>query len=166
MPKSTTLSFILELPLVVKPSDDRVMGARLDAGGRLYNSVLNDALKRLNALRQSPDWQAARAFPKGVLRTEAFKACNKKFKFSDYDFQSLATHHKNAANFNSRLGAHETQKIGSRVWKAVSKYAFGGCGKPRFKGRRRPLHSLEGKNAAAGIRWKPETGVVEWGNSF
>lgn len=163
MSKSSTPSFILEIPLVAKPREDRVMVGRLEAGRRLSNAVLNDGLKRLDAMRSSAEWQAARALPKGKARSDAFRACNKQFGFSDYDFQSLATQHKNAAGFNDRLGAHETQKIGTTVWKAVSEYTFGGRGRPRFKGRNRPLHSLEGKNASAGIRWKTDTGCVEWG---
>ncbi len=49
-----------------------------------------------------------------------------------------------------------------RVWKAVSEYAFGERGRPRFKGHDRPLHSLEGKNNVAGIRWKRDIGCIEW----
>ncbi|MDA8382957.1 MAG: hypothetical protein M0037_07865, partial [Betaproteobacteria bacterium] len=32
-----------------------------------------------------------------------------------------------------------------------------------FKGRNRPLHSLEGKNNVANIRWNADTGCVTWG---
>ena len=58
MPKSSTPSFIIELPLVVKPASDRVLLARLEAGRRLYNVVLQDALKRLDRMRQSKARQA------------------------------------------------------------------------------------------------------------
>ena len=163
MPKASTPSFILEIPLVAKPKEDRVMVGRLDAGRRLFNAVLNDGLKRLDAMRSSAGWLSARTLPNGKPKSNAFRVCNKQFGFSDYDFQSLATKHKNAAKFDDRLGANETQKIGTTVWKAVSEYAFGLRGRPRFKGKNRPLHSLEGKDAKAGIRWKPEIGVVEWG---
>jgi hypothetical protein len=70
------------------------------------------------------------------------------------------------AAFNGRLGAHETQKIASRVFAAVQEHAFGKRGRPRFKGRGRPLHSLEGKSNAAGIRWDQDTGTVSWGKGF
>ncbi len=162
MPKSSTPSFIIELPLVVKPASDRVLLARLEAGRRLYNVVLQDALKRLDRMRQSKAWQAVRAMPKGKARSEAFRAAQIPFGFSDYALQAEATKHKNAAGFADRLGAHETQKLATRVWKAVSEYAFGERGRPRFKGQARPLHSLEGKNNEAGIRWKADAGCVEW----
>ena len=159
-PKKPT--YVAELPLVVSADADRVMMGRFEAGRRLYNAVLDEALKRLGLMRQSKQWQAARLMPKGKTRTAAFKDCNTHFDFSEYALHSVATAHKNASGFADRLGAHETQKIGTRVWKAVSEYAFGTYGRPRFKGRQRPLHSLEGKNNVAGIRWNRDTGCVTW----
>jgi len=163
MPKAQSPSFILELPLVVQPTADRIMLGRFEAGRRLYNAVLDEALKRLGLMRQSKAWQVARSAPKGKARNQAFKDCNTRFGLSEYALHSVATTHKNAAGFADRLGAHETQKIGTRVWKAVSEYVFGARGRPRFKGRNRPLHSLEGKNNVAGIRWNADTGCVTWG---
>jgi putative transposase len=162
MPKTTSPSYVLSLPLVVKPGEDRVMVGRLQAGQRLYNVVLQEALIRLDRMRQSKAWQAARAMSKGKARSDAFKAAQAQFGFNEYAMHGVATEHKNAAGFKDRLGAHETQKIATRAWKAVSEYAFGKRGKPRFKSRTRPLHSLEGKNNQAGIRWKSQAGGVEW----
>lgn len=158
-----TPTYILELPLVVQPPDERILLARFEAGRRLYNAVLDEALKRLALMRQSKAWQAARSMPQGKARTKAFAHSNTRFGFSEYALHAVATQHKNAAGFSERLGAHETQKIGTRVWKAVAEYAFGARGRPRFKGRHRPLHSLEGKNNVAGIRWSAETGCITWG---
>ena len=162
MPKSTTPSFILELPLVVKPGENRILLSRLEAGRRIYNVVLQEALRRLDLMRQSKAWHAARGMPKGKARTGAFNACNARFGFAEYALQAEATKHKNAAGFADRLGAHETQKLASRVWNAVSEYAFGQRGRPRFKGVNRPIHSLEGKNDQTGLRWKLDTGCLEW----
>ncbi|WP_159079029.1 hypothetical protein [Orrella marina] len=67
------------------------------------------------------------------------------------------------AAFSDRLGAHETRKIGTRVWKAVSEYAFGTDGRSRFRDQNRPLHFVEGKNNVAGNRWNRDTGCVTWG---
>lgn len=162
MAKAKTPTFALELPLAVKPGDDRLMHARLEAGRRLYNVVLDEALTRLALMRDSRAWRAARALPKGAARSAAFRACYGQYQLSEYDLHAVATHHKNAAGFADRLGAHETQKVGTRVWEAVQPHAFGQRGRPRFKGAQRPLHSLEGKNNDTGIRWRPDSGCVEW----
>lgn len=163
-------TFVAEIPLIVQTNDDRVMLGRMESGRRIYNAVLDEALKRLDLMRQSKAFQAARAMAKGEpkspqrkARNDAFKACNIRFGFSEYALHAVATKHKNAAGFADRLGAHETQKIGSRVWAAMQEYVFGVRGKPRFKGKNRPLHSLEGKSNAAGIRRNSETGCVTWG---
>ena len=163
MARATSPSFVAELPLVVQSTAEPVLLARFEAARRLYNAVLGEALRRLAQMRESKAWQAARAMPKGKARNTAFKACNERFGFSEYALHAVATAHKNAAGFSNRLGAHETQKIATRVWKAVSEYAFGARGKLRFKGAHRPLHALEGKSNTTGIRWNRETGCLTWG---
>ena len=146
---------------------------RFEAARRLSNAVLGDGLKALALMRESKAWAAAKAMPKGEpespqrqARNEAFKACNLRFGFTEYALQALATTHKNAACFDNRLGAHETQKIARRVFASLQEYAFGKRGRPRFKGRHRPLHSMEGKSNAAGPRWHADTATVSWGKGF
>jgi len=166
MARAPKPTFITELPLVASRGQDAAMQARFEAGRRLFNAVLGDGLKALDLLRQSRQWQAARLLPKGKERTAAFKACNQHFGFTEYALHAVATGHKNAAGFTDRLGAHETQKIATRVFAAIQAYAFGQRGRPRFKGKHRPLHSLEGKSNAAGVRWHAHTATVSWGQGF
>ena len=64
-PKATQPTFVLELPLLVNPHEDRVLAVRFEAGRQLYNAVLGEALRRLDFLKQSRAWQAARKLPKG-----------------------------------------------------------------------------------------------------
>lgn len=162
MAKSSSPSFVLELPLVVDAQQERVCLGRFEAARRLYNAVLGEGLKRLALMRQSKAYQAAKALTEKKARSAAFKACNERFGFSEYALHAVATAHKNAAGFGDRLGAHETQKIASRVWCALEAYVFGKRGRPRFKGANRPLHAIEGKSNATGIRWSSDTGCVTW----
>ncbi len=166
MSKSSTASFVFELPVSVARRDESALLDRFEASRRLYNVLLQEALKRLALMRESKDWQAARQLPKGAARTAAFKACQTRFGFSEYALHALAAKHKNAAGFAGRLSANELQKLATRVWKAVSEYAYGQRGRPRFKGAHRPLHSLEGKSNKQGIRWQAETGCVVWNGIY
>jgi putative transposase len=166
MARAPKPTFITELPLVASLGQDAAMQARLEAGRRLFNAVLGDGLKALALTRESNAFQAARLMPKGKQRTEAFKACNQQHGFTEYALQARATAHKNSGCFDHRLGAHETQKIGSRVFASLQEYAFGHRGRPRFKGKHRPLHSMEGKSNAAGPRWHADTATVSWGKGF
>ena len=160
-----TPSFVLEVPLVVTPKDARTALVRLEAARRVYNATLGDALRVLDRLRASPEWAAARALPKdSEERPRAFKAARKAHGFEEYAMQAFATGHKNAGGFANRLGAHETQKIGTRVWNAVNACALGQRGRPRFKGRGRPLKSLEGKSKGSGLRWNPGVASLYWGD--
>ena len=166
MPKATSASFVLELPLIVQPAADRTLAARMETGKRLYNVVLQEALRRLDLMRQSKAWQAARCLSKGAARNSAFRACQKSFELNEYALHAVVTQHKNAGGFSDRMSSNEAQKIATRVWQAVEKHMVGLRGRPRFKGRARPLHSVEGKTNKQGIRWQPETGCVVWGDLF
>lgn len=166
MSKAKTPSFVAELPLTVQPRDERVLLDRLEVARRLYNATLQEALLRLDLMRQSKAWQSARKMKKGAARTKAFRTCQQHFGFDEYALHALAARHKNAAGFSARMSANELQKLASRVWQAVEAYAYGQRGRPRFKGAHRPLHSIEGKSNKQGIRWQAETGCVVWNGVY
>ena len=162
MKRTTTASFVLELPLRVSPAEERKLAARLEAGRRLYNAVLGEALRRQRLIRESRCWRAARLLTREAGRAEAFRALCRAYRFTSAALSSFGSSCKNGARWQRMLGAHETQRIAERAFAAVEQYGFGNRGKPRFKGKGRPLHSIEGKCNAAGIRWHAETAAVEW----
>jgi putative transposase len=79
MKRAGTPSFIAEFPLRTTPADERAL---LDAGRNIYNAALGEALRRLDLMRESRAWQAARKAPKGKARTDAFHTLNRRFGFS------------------------------------------------------------------------------------
>ncbi|QKE37366.1 MAG: hypothetical protein HO273_00355 [Ferrovum myxofaciens] len=46
MKRTATPTFVLSIPLVVKPGEDRILIGRMEAGRRLYNATLGEALRR------------------------------------------------------------------------------------------------------------------------
>ncbi|MBU6994300.1 hypothetical protein [Ferrovum myxofaciens] len=60
MKRTATPTFVLSIPLVVKPGEDRILIGRMEAGRRLYNATLGEALRRHGLLKQSKDWQHTR----------------------------------------------------------------------------------------------------------
>ena len=166
MGKSKTPSFILELGLETSTHDEAELNARFEAARQLYNACLDEALRRLDLLRQSKDFQHAKRMPKTINgkpnkgRTEAFKALNEKFGFSEYDLHAYATKIRKSWIGNS-LDANTAQKIATRAFKAVQRVAFGRAKRVRFKGKNQ-FKSVEGKTNKSGIRYIEETGHVEW----
>ena len=164
MPKPKKDRFIVEVPLELSSGERRVLESRFEVGKRIYNAVLTDALKALEKMRRDPQWGKAREFPRGTKeRASAFKAVIEKHDFKKSRFDREAIRHKNNGNFSNRISANEAQKIGQRAFCAVQEYSFGKRGRPRFKGRKRPLHSIEGKTNATGIRWDAGTRSIIWG---
>jgi hypothetical protein len=58
------LSFhTLVLPLAADADACRALEARFEAGFQVYRAVLREGLRRLDLLRQSRAWRAARSLP-------------------------------------------------------------------------------------------------------
>src|SRR6516162_8945944 len=81
-----TPTFLLELPLQVKPGQATRLRAHLEAGRQFYNAVLSLGLKRLRAMRADPAWQTARAIPRTQKqeRQVAFAHLREQYDFSEY----------------------------------------------------------------------------------
>jgi len=166
MPRKTTPSFILELGLETSPHEKSELNVRFEAARQLYNACLDETKRRLELLRQSKEFQQARKMPKTINgksnkeRTEAFKALNTKFGFSEYSIHLYTTTIRNSWIGNS-LDANTAQKIATRAFKAVQRVAFGIAKRVRFKGKGQ-LKSVEGKTNKTGIRYNENTGYILW----
>jgi len=166
MAKTKTPSFVLELGLEVNAHEEAELNKRFEAARQLYNACLDEAKRRLDLLRQSKEYQQARSMPKKINgkpnkeRTEAFKALNAKFGFSEYDLHAYATKIRQSW-ISDHIDSSTAQKLATRAFKAVQRIAFGQAKRVRFKGKNQ-LKSVEGKSNKTGIRYKQETGYVEW----
>ena len=160
MPKVETPSFVVLLRLKTSSADRRALETALDVGRMLYNACLGEALRRLDLMRESKAYRATVRLPKDSKeRVPAFKILRERYEFKDSAIQSYGIKTKNACHIGHHLDAHTTQKVASRAFDAVSKYAFGKKGRPRFKGKGQ-FDSLEGKTNASGIRYRE--GWLEW----
>jgi putative transposase len=162
--KTTTPSFITELPLRTTASDEATILVRLDTGRQLYNACLGEGLDRLDLIWQSKDYQEIEKLPKTIdgepnkERTEAFKQFNKKYAFTDYDIQHYAVGIRDSW-INEHIGVHIAQKIGTRAFNAVQKKAFGKAKSVRFKGKNQ-FDTLEGKNNETGLIFRDN--ILRW----
>jgi putative transposase len=159
MSRAKTPSFVCELPLVLSGDDERRLCIRLDCARQVYNAILGENLKRLDLLRQSKAFQAARRM-RGKARTAAFRALDVQFGLREYDLHAYATRFSRSW-LGEHLDANTIQTIASRAHTAVRQYQFGIRGRPRFKGKGQ-FHSVEGKTNKQGIRWRD--GAVIWGD--
>ncbi len=162
MPRTKTPSFIVEIPLATTAADETTLDKRLDAARNIYNASLGESLRRLGLMRESREWQCARAMPKGAprsverkARAAAFKTVREGFGFTSAAIQKFAEKCRDACWMGGHLGSHDTQTTSLRAFRAVEQYAFGRRGRPRFKSFGR-LHSIEGKSNEAVIRFRTE----------
>ena len=155
---SKTSSFITELPVRVTSKQESTILIRFEFARQLYNACLGEGLRRLALMRQSRAYQSARFTPKDDNqkdeRKKAFDEVRKTHKFRDYDLQAYAATIK-----IGWIGSQVVQTITTRAFRAVSQYAYGKRGKPRFKGRGQ-FDSIEGKQKAV-VQWNGK--ALCWG---
>ncbi|HEY9796530.1 MAG TPA: transposase [Leptolyngbyaceae cyanobacterium] len=155
----TTPSFVCELPLVVSPADEGVLLSRLEAARQMYSACLGQAIRRVNLIQQSKDFQKARSLKTSNPERKAlFKKARERYEFSDYAIQAYGTRIRHSW-IADHIDAHTGQKLATRAFNAAEKVLFGKAKKVRFKGKNQ-MDSVEGKSNVAGIRWKGDK--VEW----
>jgi hypothetical protein len=138
--------------------------SRLQAARQLYNACLNEAMVRMNLLRNSDAYKTANKIPRDQKkeRTKAFSDARKQYRYSDYDIQAYATIVSNQSKWIAQnLDSNTQQTIATRAFKASEKVLFGRAKKVRYKVPNR-FKSVEGKTNKQGIRWKDNQLV--WGD--
>jgi hypothetical protein len=155
--RSSTESFVLELPLKANSWQTKVALARFEAGRQLYNACLGEALKRRDQMLRSKIYRQALAMPHKTeeeteARAEAFAAAREKYGFTEYSLHGYATGLRNSW-LGKHIDANTAQTLATRAYRAVDKTLTGEAKKVRFK-RYGQLGSLEGKTNKQGIRWK------------
>lgn len=156
MPRNTKPSFVLELLLKVNSKQDSELRARFNAAMRLYNNVLNEAKTRMELVKNSEAYQAARKIPrdKKKERSEAFNKAREAYRFTEYDLQAYANRAaKDSKWIAQKIDAQVQQKLATRAFKAVERVLSGKARDVRFKVESR-FRSVEGKTNKQGIRWK------------
>ncbi|BAZ23648.1 transposase, IS605 family protein [Kalymmatonema gypsitolerans NIES-4073] len=158
MPRSTKPSFVLELPLKVDSKQDSELQARFNAAMRLYNNVLREAKTRMELVRKSEAYQAAKKTSRDQkkARSDAFNKAREAYRFSDYDLQAYANRAAKDSQWIARkIDAQTQQKLATRAFKAVERVLFGKAKDIRFRVESR-FRSVEGKTNKQGIRWKDD----------
>jgi len=162
--RSSTLSFITEVPLKVDSKQESELLARFQAGRQLYNACLNESIKRLELVRNSELYQAARQLPrtKKKERSEAFKKAREQYRYSEYDLHSFANlTSKNAKWIAQKVDSNTQQKLATRAFKASERVMLGLARDVRYKVPSR-FRSVEGKTNKQGLRWKDD--CLVWGS--
>jgi hypothetical protein len=152
--KSTTPTFLLELPLSVDAGQARRLRAHFEAARCLYNALLGEALKRLRQMRADPAWQEARAMPRVQKqeRKEAFSRLRRAYGFSEYALHAFAKE-ANCAWMADHIDAVMAQTLATRAYRAVNRVCLGEAKHVRFRSKGRGLDSVENKRNNTGLRF-------------
>ncbi len=161
-------------PLRPDPAQCGDIRTRFFTGTRVYNAVLAEFIGRSRAVKSDPAWQAARQLPRRTkkeraARAAALDAVAVAHGFTDREAQSFASSLRQSW-VRQHLPAQETQNLGARAFDAVKQWHVRRRGKPRFKNKKRGLHSLAAKDGNGALR--PKTNAagqlvgLQWGAGF
>jgi putative transposase len=164
MSRKTTPSFIFEVELIITSQQEKELDARFNAGLRLYNACLGEAMRRMELVRNSEAYKVAKKLPKTIKndkgeyianpeRRDAFIKARQAYRYSDFDIQAFATQTSKASKWIAdKLDSNTQQKLATRAFNAADKVLFGRAKGVRFKVFN-SFKSLEGKTNKQGIRW-------------
>lgn len=158
MARSKTASFITEIPLKVGSKQKRELEARFQAGRQLYNACLNEAMARMELVRNSDAYKQAKKILKKQKkkRSDAFSEARKAYRYSEYDLQAYATLVSNRSKWIAdKVDSNTQQTIATRAFKASERVLFGRAKKVRFKVPSR-FRSMEGKTNKQGQRFQDD----------
>jgi len=158
-------TFITSIPLGVSSQQESELLSRFQAARQLYNACLNEAMVRMNLLRNSDAYKAAKKIPRenpcAKERQKAFGDVRKQYRYSDYDLQAYATRVSNQSKWIAeKLDSNTQQTLATRAFKASERVLFVRAKKVRYKVPTR-FKSVEGKTNKQGIRWK--SNQLVWG---
>jgi hypothetical protein len=158
MKRSTTPTFLLELPLSVTEGQARCQQAHFEAARALYNALLGEALARLHRMWADPAWQAARAIPKTQKREHAaaFSQLRQEHGFSEYALHDFARG-ANCTWIADHIDAVTAQTLATRAYQAANRVCLGKAKKVRFKSKGRGLDSIEDKAQPGSVALCPAT---------
>ena len=105
MKKSTSPTFLLELPLQVNSQQAKHLQGHFEVARNLYNALLGEAFKRLNTMRGDSRYGVARTFPKGTERNTLFTLLRKECGFSEYALHAMRV----------RYGCHGLESISTSI---------------------------------------------------
>ena len=176
MAKTTTPSFITEIPLKVDSKLESKLNARFQAARQLLNACLNEALIRMELVLGSEPYQQAKKLNRDKQkkqRKELFKKAREQHRFSEYDLHSFASiTAKSSVWIAKNVDSNTQQKLATRAFKAVEKVLFGQAKHVRFKVSSR-FKSVEGKSNKQGLRWLKDKvvwcgltieSIIDWNN--
>jgi len=152
MKRTTTATFLLELPLRIDAAQARRLHAHLEVARTFYNALLGEARNRLHWMRSDPDWQVARALRQKPERAAAFSHLRQTHHFSEYELHAYAKTAR-VPWMAEHLDSTMAQTLASRAYHAVNRMAVGKAKRVRFKSKGRGLDSVEGKRNDVGLRF-------------
>ncbi len=168
--KSTTQSFLLELPLTVDLGQAKRLSAHFEAARCLYNALLGEALWRLRCMRADPAWQAARTLTRSQKRGRqaAFSELREYYGFTEYALHNFAKS-ANCTWIADHIDSMLAQTLATRAYQAVNRVCLGKAKKVRFRSKGRGLDSVENKYTRSGLRFvlqpaeEGNQGWLAWG---
>lgn len=163
MPKYSGPLHTVEFPLTVTESDRHRLERRFSAANTLYNGILQEGLRALDACRADPAWDVARTF-KDKVRSEAFAAVREAHGLTLEYLSSFERQMRTACWIGDHLEARLGEVLVKRVLGTIERHLFEGAGRPGFRRLDDCRTIAASQDSPIRLRGTPTVGlVVLWG---
>lgn len=164
MTKQGKTCFVLQFRLKTEKWQENVIDSRLEAGRKIYNSLVAKSIKRLKEMKKTKHYRSLldnlnqdKKHDKPIW--DEINLLRKEAGLSEYGLSNMVTPIRQ--HFRKQINAHIAQTLSKRLWKSFEKLFYGDGQKIYFK-KYGQLNSLEGKTNAAGIIFRSELRICDW----
>lgn len=151
MIKNNTSSYVLTLKLKTNLSDVTALNKYFELSRKLYNSLLDEGLKRFKLMRESKFYQEARKETNKKVRNSLFKQAEEYAKYDKFALNKYSTSLR--VNEFKNIDANTVQSLSARAIKSIDKLRFGNARKVNFI-KYNEMYSIEGLTNRQGIRYR------------
>jgi len=164
MAKQEKKCFILQFKLKTELWQEDVIDNRLEAGRKIYNSLVAKSLNRLKELKKTRYYRDLleslnqnKTHDKPIW--DEINRLRKEAGLTEYGLSNMVTPIRQ--HFKKQINTHIAQALSKRLWKSFEKLFYGDGKRIYFK-KYGQLNSLEGKSNATGIVFRQETRILDW----
>ena len=155
--KNNTTSYVVQYELLTTTRDRKSLEKKFNSAKSIYNTCLNECLKRLKKLRNSEEYNSLLKEKSSKERNRKLKEIELSLSYSEYDMHKYVKDIRKL--YSKHIGSLEAQKLATRSFQTVEKIHYHVADKVNFKNRFSDM-SVENKSNNTGLRLKDD--VVIW----
>lgn len=151
-------NYVLTLPLKTEKWHEDILEKRLNIARLIYNSCLNEILKRYKKMKNDIEYKDIKNLDKKE-QNKKYKELDKKYKI--YKFELNKYMKSMTQKFKKNIGSQMGQEIAERAYATFEKLKYSKAKKVYFK-KYGEFYSVREKGNKTGLRYFRDKNIISW----